>query len=549
MGCSPPSSAATWRRVEALYADDVVVWHSVMPRPMDKARSLAILDWLMAPASRAQYEIHEQLVDGDRLAQRHTLRVTIPGHDAIEMPVSLFITITTAASPPSTSTSTARPPTSSSSSSPAAPSPDPNREVDRLVKRAPSAPIVIASPAHLGAGPFQGDPCRSPSPKTTAPSPTPRRTSCTKRDARGAARALLEADDRGAARRSGATSSTLGWLGLHVPEEHGGSGYGLEELVVVVEELGRAVAPGPVRADGDRQRRARRGRPTTPPRRSYLPGLADGSTHRRGRPRRRRSTVSDGKASGDAGAVLGGGLADVLLVPAGDDVAVVEVRRRRRRSTTPAEPRPDPPLGAGHPRRRRRRRCCPAPARRCVDLRPHDPRPPRRSASPASAPSWPPPTPRSAMQFGRPIAMYQAVKHHCANMFVATELATSAVWDAARAADGGGDQLSLRRGRSPPRSPARPPTCAPTSTPRCTAASASPGSTTPTSTCAGPPRCWRCSTPSQAAADLDRPHPRGRASATKDGRAAARGRADPRRGAGVRRRDQGPRRRRAARPS
>ena len=40
----------------------------------------------------------------------------------------------------------------------------------------------------------------------------------------------------------------LGWLGLHVPEEHGGSGYGLEELVVVVEELGRAVAPGPVRA-------------------------------------------------------------------------------------------------------------------------------------------------------------------------------------------------------------------------------------------------------------------------------------------------------------
>ena len=37
----------------------------------------------------------------------------------------------------------------------------------------------------------------------------------------------------------------LGWLGLHLPEEHGGSGYGLEELVVVVEELGRAVAPGP----------------------------------------------------------------------------------------------------------------------------------------------------------------------------------------------------------------------------------------------------------------------------------------------------------------
>ena len=46
------------------------------------------------------------------------------------------------------------------------------------------------------------------------------------------------------------------------------------------------------------------------------------------------------------------------------------------------------------------------------------------------------------LQFGRPIAMYQAVKHHCANMAVATELATAAVWDAARAAGGGGEQFS-----------------------------------------------------------------------------------------------------------
>src|SRR5258706_241197 len=45
-------------------------------------------------------------------------------------------------------------------------------------------------------------------------------------------------------------------------------------------------------------------------------------------------------------------------------------------------------------------------------------------------------------QFGRPIATFQAVKHHCANMLVAAEQATAAVWDAARAAAGGGDQLS-----------------------------------------------------------------------------------------------------------
>jgi alkylation response protein AidB-like acyl-CoA dehydrogenase len=37
-----------------------------------------------------------------------------------------------------------------------------------------------------------------------------------------------------------------GWLGLHVDEAHGGSGYGTPELVVVLEELGRSLAPGPV---------------------------------------------------------------------------------------------------------------------------------------------------------------------------------------------------------------------------------------------------------------------------------------------------------------
>ena len=37
----------------------------------------------------------------------------------------------------------------------------------------------------------------------------------------------------------------LGWLGLHLPEENGGQGYGLIELGVVAEEVGHACAPGP----------------------------------------------------------------------------------------------------------------------------------------------------------------------------------------------------------------------------------------------------------------------------------------------------------------
>ena len=36
-----------------------------------------------------------------------------------------------------------------------------------------------------------------------------------------------------------------GLLGLHLAEEDGGAGYGLVETAVVVEELGRAVTPGP----------------------------------------------------------------------------------------------------------------------------------------------------------------------------------------------------------------------------------------------------------------------------------------------------------------
>ena len=45
-------------------------------------------------------------------------------------------------------------------------------------------------------------------------------------------------------------------------------------------------------------------------------------------------------------------------------------------------------------------------------------------------------------QFGRAIGSFQAIKHHCANMLVATELATAATWDAARS-DEGDDQADL----------------------------------------------------------------------------------------------------------
>ena len=58
-----------------------------------------------------------------------------------------------------------------------------------------------------------------------------------------AARTRLESDDEPRPSYWGEMAD-LGWLGIHLPEAYGGSGAGLVELVVVLEELGRQVAPG-----------------------------------------------------------------------------------------------------------------------------------------------------------------------------------------------------------------------------------------------------------------------------------------------------------------
>src|SRR5258706_4349616 len=147
-----------------------------------------------------------------------------------------------------------------------------------------------------------------------------------KNGARGAAGALLEAEaDR--LPDFWAEMGNLGWLGLHLPEKYGGSGYGLPELVVVVEELGRAVTPGQfvptviasavISALGSPDLQER-----------LLPGLASGSlvgaVGLGG-----DVTVRDGSAYGSAGVVISGQLADVLVVAAGDDVAVVGTGAQR----------------------------------------------------------------------------------------------------------------------------------------------------------------------------------------------------------------------------
>ena len=67
-----------------------------------------------------------------------------------------------------------------------------------------------------------------------------------------------------------------GWLGIAFPEEYGGSGLGLVDLVVLMEEVGRAVMPGPFPATVllGGAAIAEAGSPSQ--RQEFLPGIAAG---------------------------------------------------------------------------------------------------------------------------------------------------------------------------------------------------------------------------------------------------------------------------------
>ncbi|OCB30154.1 acyl-CoA dehydrogenase [Mycobacterium malmoense] len=225
----------------------------------------------------------------------------------------------------------------------------------------------------------------------------------------------------------------IGWLGLHIPEEFGGSGCALGELVVVVEALGRAVAPGPfvptvvasalVASVGTPEQKAR-----------LLPGLIDGSVTAGIGLGGTLEVTGGASACGDAGVVLAAGLADLFVLAAGDDVLLIEcdrdgvsvavpanvdpTRRSGRVTLNEVAIRPDDVLcGASAALTARTRILLAAEAvggaLDCLD----------------SAVAYA----KVRNQFGRSIATFQAVKHHCANMAVAAEAAVAAVWDAARA--------------------------------------------------------------------------------------------------------------------
>jgi alkylation response protein AidB-like acyl-CoA dehydrogenase len=252
-----------------------------------------------------------------------------------------------------------------------------------------------------------------------------------------------------------------GWIGLAVGEAAGGEGFDPAELVVVIEELGRALVPGPFvpaclaataldRFGGDALR----------------PLVADLVMGRRVGTMGIGAQPVPGTAAPDGGLVVDGAweavpsaaLADVLVLPVASENedaagrgsadrpperwAVVDARdvrieaapsldRTRRVGTVRAD-HLDVPAGLVV--------TCPPGARGIRGLAAV-----LLAAESVGLAAWCVDTAATHAvvreQFGRPIGQFQGVKHRCADMLCALELARAAAWDAARAEDP--DQAAL----------------------------------------------------------------------------------------------------------
>ncbi|MEQ1787546.1 MAG: acyl-CoA dehydrogenase family protein, partial [Acidimicrobiales bacterium] len=132
--------------------------------------------------------------------------------------------------------------------------------------------------------------------------------------------------------------AALGWLGLHLPTADGGEGYGVAELAVVLEELGRSLTPGPFLPTVLASAAISRGGGSAELLRELAAGRQIG-TVALGDPLAGEAWANGAVlATGSSGPVLCGALADVVVVPVtiGDEERWYTVARARG-TTTPLE--------------------------------------------------------------------------------------------------------------------------------------------------------------------------------------------------------------------
>lgn len=247
----------------------------------------------------------------------------------------------------------------------------------------------------------------------------------------------------------------LGALSLTVPEALGGAGYGAVEQSVILEELGRTLAPMPFLGTTVLAGTALAA-VDDPVGREYLGRIAEGTTlaalallETDGRWRtggfetRAESTEGSWRITGSKTLVVDGACADILVVAADTDTGpslflvtgeegvhrapLRTLDLTRRMATITFEAASATLLGSEGGAPAVLDRVLDAAmtalaseqvgsARACLE------------ASVAYA--------KERVQFGRPIGSFQAVKHRCADMFVKVQLAAAAAQEAAHAADG-----------------------------------------------------------------------------------------------------------------
>jgi alkylation response protein AidB-like acyl-CoA dehydrogenase len=237
----------------------------------------------------------------------------------------------------------------------------------------------------------------------------------------------------------------IGLVGLIVPEEHGGAGFGPVELLVAMEEMGRALLCAPFLGSSVFAVSALLECADDVTKKELLPRIADGTciasvafAEPNGRWDLDGVQMKAGATlDGEKTLVLDGHVADVLLVVA-RGAAGLELLRVDA-SAKGLERRSIPPLDLT--RKLARVKLSGTPAKRissgdqtanlervlalvCSALAAEQVGGAQKCLEQATEYA------KTRLQFGRPIGSYQGIKHKCAEMLVAVEFAKSAAYNA-----------------------------------------------------------------------------------------------------------------------